>query len=150
MNTPLTVECDIHIERRGRGARKELEPTRPPPLAPTGRVPRVAKLMALAIRFDGLLHSGAVTSYAALARLGHVTIARVSQVMSLLYLAPDIQEAVLFLPRVERGRDSIILRDLLPVAAELDWRKQRSTWRQRMRSVHMSQAECGDAEAPRN
>jgi hypothetical protein len=130
MNTPLTVECDIHIERRGHGARKELEPTPPPPPAPAGRVPRVAKLMALAIQFDGLLRCGAVTNYAELARLGHVTIARVSQVMSLLYLAPDIQEALLFLPRVERGRDPIILRDLLPIAAELDWRRQRRMWGQ--------------------
>jgi hypothetical protein len=128
MTTPLTVECDIHIERRGHGARKELEATGPPPPAPTGRVPRVAKLMALAIRFEGLLRSGAVTSYAELARLGHVSIARVSQVMSLLYLAPDIQEEALFLPRLERGRDPIILRDILPIAAELEWRKQRRMW----------------------
>jgi hypothetical protein len=54
-----------------------------------------------------------------------VTRARVSQVMSLLCLAPDIQEEVLFLPRVERGRDSVILHDLLPIASAADWTKQR-------------------------
>src|SRR3712207_3152134 len=32
------------------------------------------------------------------ARLGHVTRARVTQIMNLLNLAPDIQEAILFLP----------------------------------------------------
>ena len=55
-------------------------------------------------------------SYAERARLGHVTPAWVSQVMSLLQPAPDIHEAALFLPRIERGRDPIILRDLLSMA----------------------------------
>jgi len=59
-----------------------------------------------------------------------VTRARVCQIMSLLHLAPDIQEALLFLPRTQRGRDPIILADLLPIAAAIDWRKQRRLWRQ--------------------
>ena len=50
---------------------------------------------------------------------------------SLLYLAPDLQEALLFLPPTPRGRDPIILADLLSIAATLDWRKQRRLWRQR-------------------
>ena len=60
--------------------------------------------------------------------MGHVTRARISQIMSLLYLAPDLQEQVLFLPRTERGRDPIILHDLLPIAAAADWKKQRRLW----------------------
>ncbi len=63
-----------------------------------------------------------------MARLGHVTRARISQVMSLLNLAPDIQEALLFLPRLERGRDPLPLWKLLPIAAIPDWRKQRIRW----------------------
>ena len=128
--TTLTVECDFHLERRGKGARKQVEPGPALVAIEPGRVPRVARLMALAIRFERLLREGAVKSYAELARLGHVTSARVSQVMSLLQLAPDVQEQVLFLPRTQRGHDTIILRDLLPIAAELDWRKQRRAWRQ--------------------
>ena len=84
--------------------------------------------MALAIRLDGLVHSGVVTDYAELARLGHVTRARITQIMNLLLLAPDIQEAILFLPRVERGRDPIHLRQLQPIALVPDWRKQRRFW----------------------
>src|SRR5262245_53253475 len=133
MNTPtptttLTVEGSIHFGRKGRGARKVLEagpePARPEP----GRVPRVARLMALAIRFDRLIREGVVAGYSELARLGHVTRARVSQVMNLLHLAPDIQEAVLFLPRVGRGRDPIILRDLQPLTRQAGWKKQRMMW----------------------
>ncbi len=50
--------------------------------------------------------------------------------MSLLNLAPDVQTAILFLPRVERGRDPLVLRDLMPIAMELEWTKQRKAWRQ--------------------
>ena len=61
--------------------------------------------MALAIRFDGLLHDGAVKDQAELALLDHVSRARVTQIMNLLMLAPDIQESILFLPRTMRGRE---------------------------------------------
>jgi hypothetical protein len=103
------------------------------PAAPSsepGRVPRVARLMALAIRFDRLVHDGVLADYAELARLGHVTRARVTQIMNLLMLAPDIQEAIVFLPRIERGRDPIHLRQLQPIALTPDWRKQRRMWRE--------------------
>lgn len=129
MSTPnagLKVEGTIHFDRKG--ARKVLE-LGPAPVPPEpGRVPRVARLMALAIRFEKLIREGAVLDYAELARLGHVTRARVTQVMNLTLLAPDIQEAVLFLPRTVSGRDPIILRDLQPIAAEPHWRKQRKLW----------------------
>jgi hypothetical protein len=84
--------------------------------------------MALALRFDEMVRSGQIRSYCELATLGHVTRARISQIASLLHLAPDIQEALLFLP-TERGRDPIILADLVPLAAAFDWRKQRRLWR---------------------
>jgi hypothetical protein len=45
---------------------------------------------------DQLVRTGEVTGYAELAALGHVTRARMSQIMGLLCLAPDIQEGVLF------------------------------------------------------
>jgi hypothetical protein len=84
--------------------------------------------MALAIRFEQLLREGQVASYAELARLGHVTRTRVTQIMNLLNLAPDIQEEILFLPRRERGRDRLILRDLQPLAATFEWDRQRHQW----------------------
>jgi hypothetical protein len=126
----LTVECEVHFQARSRG-RKELEVGASPSPSPStpGRVPRVSRLLALAHRLERLLRTGVVKDYTEAARLGHVTRARISQVMSLLYLAPDIQEQLLFLPRVERGRDPIILHDVLPIAATADWAKQRRLWR---------------------
>lgn len=99
-----------------------------PATLPAGRIPRVSRLMALAIRFDQFLRDGVVTDQAELARLGHVTRARLTQIMNLLNLAPDIQEQILFLPRTECGRDPITERHLRPIASLLDWRKQRRLW----------------------
>jgi hypothetical protein len=120
------IECAVHFERHRRG-RKGLA-AGPAPAVPPGRVPRVARLLALAHRLEQLLRAGVARDYAELGRLGRVTRARVSQLMSLLYLAPDLQEAVLFLPRTGRGRDPVILRDLLPIAAVPDWKRQRRLW----------------------
>jgi hypothetical protein len=136
MSTPLTFECKVHFHRRGRGSRKELRPGEEPlPAVEPGRVPRIARLMALAIRFERLLREGVVTSYTELAVLGHVTRPRVSQIMNLLQLAPDIQEDILFLPRTLCGRDPLQLRQLQPIAAVLDWRKQRHLWHELLESV---------------
>lgn len=123
----ITIERNVHFGQ-GRRTRKELRQGDAPISAPIGRIPRVSRLMALAIRFDQLIRAGAVADQADLARLGHVTRARLTQIMNLLSLAPDIQEAILFLPATERGRESITERDLRPIAALADWRVQRKMW----------------------
>ncbi len=92
------------------------------------RIPRVARLMALAIRLERLIAEGRVPNYTALARLAHVSRARITQITNLTLLAPDIQEAILFLPPVHQGPDTIIERDLRPIAAELNWTRQRMLW----------------------
>jgi hypothetical protein len=130
MTAALTITCAVHFQRQSHGGRKHLRAgPEPPPAQGLGRVPRVARLMALALRFDDLVRKGQIASYAELARLGQVTTARISQIMNLLGLAPDLQEALLFLPRVTRGRDPLHLRQLQPIAATFDWRHQRRLWR---------------------
>jgi hypothetical protein len=54
-----------------------------------------------------------------------VSCARISQILNLLHLAPDLQEALLRLTRKGRGRDPIHLARLQPIAARYDWAKQR-------------------------
>ena len=83
---------------------------------------------------------GEVRDYADLARLGYVTRARITQIMNLLNLAPDIQEAILFLPRTVKGRDPIREKDIRPIAAVLDWRKQRKIWKLFQRDKNHSRA----------
>lgn len=87
-------------------------------------IPRVARLMALAIRCEGLVREGAVRDYAELARLGQVTRARMTQIMNLLWLAPDLQERLLFLERARAGRD-LNERSLRPVLKTPYWAEQR-------------------------
>jgi hypothetical protein len=125
----ITVACKVHFKPGAQGRRRLRQGEAPvPPAVEPGRVPRLARLMALAIHFDGLIRKGAVRDYADLARLGHVTRARVTQIMNLLNLAPDTQEEILFLPRTASGRDPISERQIRPVAAMSDWRRQRHLW----------------------
>jgi hypothetical protein len=78
--TSLTVECEVHFQARGRG-RKELEVGASPSPTTPGRVPRVARLLALAHRLERLLRKGVVKDYTEAAQLGHVTRARISQII---------------------------------------------------------------------
>jgi len=123
MPLPRRLEWSLHPA--GDEAQSNGVPT---PEPEPGNVPRVARLMALAIHFDSLLQRGEAPDYAALARRGQVTRARMSQVMDLLQLAPDIQEALLFLPRTQNGRDPVTEHDLRPIAAIADWERQREAW----------------------
>jgi hypothetical protein len=127
MSTGLTITRAIHFHRkyRGRKVLKEGVAAEKPQL---GSVPRISRLMALAIHMEDLVRRGEVADYADLARLAHVTRARISQIVSLLHLAPDIQEAILNLPRSNGGRDPIREKMVRPIAAVPDWRKQRAMW----------------------
>ena len=126
MNESLTVTRKFHVARRQHG-RKQLRDGAASDV-PAGRVPRIARLMALAIRCDQLIRDGVIANQSALAEFGRITTARMTQIMVLLNLAPDIQEKILFLPRTERGRDVLKETDVRPIAATLDWRKQRRMW----------------------
>ena len=99
----------------------------PKPVEP-GNIPRVTRLLALAYRMERLVRDGQVTSYADLARIGGVSRARVTQVLGLLLLAPDIQERILDLPRTVAGRDPVSERQLRSIVAEVDWDMQRRLW----------------------
>jgi hypothetical protein len=94
----------------------------------TGNVPRVSRLMALAIRFDGLVRQGEIRDYADLARLGCVSRARITQIMNLLNLSPDIQESILFLPMTAKGCDPIREKYLRAITTEPYWHRQRRMW----------------------
>jgi hypothetical protein len=93
-----------------------------------GKLPRLTRLMALAIKFEGLVAQREVRDYADLARLGHVTRARITQIMNLLNLSPDIQEQILLLPASRVGRDLLSERGLRKLALITDWSKQRRAW----------------------
>jgi hypothetical protein len=122
----IKVKQKIQFTREAAGKRRAN--TDPKPDVPAGRIPRISKLMALAIRYDRLIREGVVRDQSELARLANVSQPRMTQIMRLLSLAPDIQEALLFLPRVVRGKPTIHEKMLRPMAAEMDWGRQRRMW----------------------
>ena len=119
--TPLTIECRLPPTAA------EARAAAPPP-CPPGRVAKAARWLALAIVLEERLAAGTLADAATVARAARLSRARVSQVLNLALLAPDIQEAVLDLPRVAAGRDPVTLGELQPVALTLDWREQRRLW----------------------
>ncbi len=129
MSEEQQVDSLLHKKRDGKrivlAEGKAPQPKRPP----IGRLPRITRYMALAIYYEDLIRQGHVHDYAEIATLGHVTRARVTQIMNLRLLAPDIQEQLLNLPRVERGRNSLCLRLLQNVALKPCWNIQRQLWR---------------------
>lgn len=149
-----TVSRSIRFATRDRRKRAVVATSRDPgPLPPDpsgvsmatadaddGRVPRVARLMALAIRFEQLLRDGVVANQTELARLARVTQPRMTQIMNMLHLAPDTQEAVLLEEPTSRRRKAISERDLRPLAAIPGWPAQRARWgalrRDPSRSTH--------------
>ena len=130
MSKPMTFECDIHFHRRGSRRHMAEGPQPTASITEPGKVPRVSRLMALAILCDALIAAGEIANYSEIATLGHVTRARVTQIMNLLNLAPDIQEEILFLPRTRTGRDIFHLRLLQPIAKEGHWNRQRRSWKE--------------------
>lgn len=126
----LVIERTFHIAdvggRRGGCRRSICEGQEPMEQAQAaGRIPRVAKLMALAIRCDQLLQSGAVPDASALARLARVSQPRMTQILNLTMLAPDIQEKLLLLDPVEEGKPEVSEKGLRRVCAEVGWEQQR-------------------------
>jgi len=124
----ITVKRKVYFIRRGHGRKIIAAAPRPTELTEPGRVPRISRLMALAIRFDRMIREGKVTELSELARLAHVTQPRMTQITNLNHLAPDIQEQVLLLPRVTCGRNPVHEKLLRPIAATTDWQVQRQQW----------------------
>jgi hypothetical protein len=119
-------------------------PPMPKVVATAEPVPKIARLLVLGHHFERLVRDGAVKDYAEIACLAGLTRARVTQIVNLTLLAPEIQEAILKLSRNSR----IAERNLRPVAALVDWKQQWEKWHSlvpgsgvpagaRPRSVHL-------------
>ncbi len=100
------------------------------PREPVGRVPRVARMLALAHKIDGMISRGQLEDLAHAARSFKLTRARVTQITNLLLLAPEIQTEILDLPNITHGRDPVSERQLRRVVAEVDWNRQLARWRE--------------------
>jgi hypothetical protein len=111
----------LRPELRGRMAKP---PNNPDPQRLPARIPRISKLMALALHLEQLVGQGRVKNWAEISRLGHVSRARLTQIMSLLYLAPAIQEHLLFLSCSSSGAEPVRERTLRRITRLTCWREQ--------------------------
>src|SRR5690606_36392430 len=121
----VTLSIPIHLATP---SRRTVVREGPKPSSPTGRIPRVSRLLALAHYFQHLLDTGVVRTQMELAELAKLTTARISQIMDLLVLAPDIEEEILFLPPVTKGPAPVTERELRPLLKTLVWSEQRERW----------------------
>lgn len=130
MSKEERIELPVHIATRGGrnvlvSGERQIEQPRV-----IGRLARISCLMAFAIHFDQLISEGSIEDFAEIARLENLSRARVTQILNLRLLAPNIQEALLRLPPVTRGHDPFGFREVQPIALEADWKIQRRKWRE--------------------
>ena len=108
--------------RRGRATAFTSEP--PPPREPVRRPAKVARLLAMAHKLHRLIYEGKVKDRAELARQLGVSRARITQILDLTLLAPDIQEEILFMEAVDRV-EPVSERALRSVVLAASWAQQR-------------------------
>jgi hypothetical protein len=98
------------------------------PAAKRGRLPRITQVLAMALQFQEMIDRGEIRRHADLARLGCVSRERISQMMVLTWLAPDIQQAILRLPQMPGGRFPVGEGTLRKLARLPLWEDQRVRW----------------------
>ena len=125
----LTATHKLEFKSGKRTAKTIAEAGTQPEQPTPGQLPRITKMMALAVRLDHLIKSGQITDQAELARVGHVSRARLTQIMDLNLLAPDIQEEILFFGDSVTTFAVPIERSVRNIAKMTDWSLQRRSWR---------------------
>lgn len=102
-----------------------------------GRLPRVTQVMALAIHFQDMIQRGESRDYADLARLGCLTRERMSQIMELVWLAPDILQEILEFPPTTKPRFPVSEVSVRRIAEKLPWAEQRELWATLKKQNHL-------------
>lgn len=131
--SPLEIRISLHTKLRpdSDGAERAPSPR-------VGRLPRITQVLALAIHLEDMIRRGEAKDYADLARLSCLCRERISQIVRLNYLAPDIQVELLYLPPTTSGRFPISETALRKIANLLSWNDQRREWKAVMQLHHLN------------
>ena len=121
----IQVEVTLAVRKHRRESRRAGQTGSVVDVGSRLRIPRITRLMALAIKFEAMVERREVRDYADLARLGYVSRARITQIMNLLNLAPDIQEQLLL---CAPPTAKVCEKHLRRIVASPDWKEQREGW----------------------
>lgn len=132
INSAAEVQFRLHASKRAERCN-----TAEAPSSHRGRLPRVTQVLALAIHFQDMIQRGEARDYSDLARLGCLTRERMSQIMELIWLAPDIQQEILEFPPNRTGRFPVSEVAARRVAEKLSWVEQLEVWRKVKQNNHL-------------
>jgi hypothetical protein len=125
-NPILSIEYKVNFSN-GNGKQK----ARKPPAKPkniTRKIPRISKLLALAHHLQDLIEKGIIRDYADIARLAGLSRARVTQILNLTLLAPQIQEEIIFAAAIKPGPDYMKEHTLRMILKTSLWEEQLKIW----------------------
>ncbi len=125
MSTKAPLEVRFQLRQKPRPAAEALEGA---VRTSAGRFPRITQVLALAVHLEDMIRRGEAKDYADLARLSCLCRERVSQIVRLNYLAPDIQIELLYLPPTPSGRYPVSETAVRKIANLLSWADQRREW----------------------
>lgn len=120
-NTAKVITGTLHRVQRGHGKCFVSEP----PPGPVRRPARVAVMLALAHKIQEAIDTGKLLDRADVARKLGFTRARITHLMDLTLLAPDLQEHVLGLEAID-GVEPLSERELRRIAHAGSWVEQRA------------------------
>ena len=123
-SSALMVSGKLHLVRKGHA--KRFVGTPPVAPEPARRPARLAVMLALAHKIQQAIDRGAVRDRAEVARRFGLTRARVTQLLDLRLLAPDIQEQVLFAESVD-GVEPLGEKAVRAVICSMNWGQQQRT-----------------------
>ena len=135
----VTVTYKFEVTR-GRKGRKQLAPPAAPieqdtppaslrPVIDPSSIPKLTRLLVLGHHFERLVRDGVVVDYTQLARLTGLSKARVTQILNLTMLPPDVQLEVLLLDGADVRRHRLFEKTAARLAAaHSDWNEQRAAW----------------------
>ena len=137
MTARATVSYTVQFGRPASDA----EPARP------GRVLRVARLLAFAHQIEARVRGGEYADLADAARRLGLTRARVTQLVNLTLLAPEVQEEILEWPMIQKGRDPVTERTLRAIATVGIWERQARLFRHQVIQLQIPVAERRSSSA---
>jgi len=123
-----SIKMDIHFAP-GQFGHRVLKKGRQPVHSKSTRLPRITRLMALAVKYENLLREGLVHTHGELAELAGADRSQISFIVRLRLLAPDIQEWLLNLPETDKSKDPLNWRQMRRLAGIVSWECQREELR---------------------